>query len=109
MIGQSENNMIVTRTDMNHAAEIFSVDLTSGAMTQLTFTNKKTYDGISIGKIEQRWVTTTDKKKMLTWVIYPPGFDSTKKYPTLLYCQGPLLYCRFQHTDKIVQYGCFFR
>ena len=57
-------------------------------MTQLTFTNKKTYDGISIGKIEQRWVTTTDKKKMLTWVIYPPGFDSTKKYPALLYCQG---------------------
>lgn len=88
MVGQSGNNMIVTRTDMNHAAEIFSVDLSSGAMTQLTFTNKKAYDGISIGKIEQRWITTTDKKKMLTWVIYPPGFDSTKKYPALLYCQG---------------------
>jgi dipeptidyl aminopeptidase/acylaminoacyl peptidase len=25
---------------------------------------------------------------MLVWVIYPPDFDATKKYPTLLYCQG---------------------
>jgi dipeptidyl aminopeptidase/acylaminoacyl peptidase len=33
-------------------------------------------------------VTTTDGKEMLTWVIYPPDFDASKKYPTLLYCQG---------------------
>jgi dipeptidyl aminopeptidase/acylaminoacyl peptidase len=25
---------------------------------------------------------------MLVWVVYPPNFDKTKKYPTLLYCQG---------------------
>ena len=25
---------------------------------------------------------------MLVWVIYPPNFDASKKYPTLLYCQG---------------------
>ncbi|MBK7851252.1 MAG: hypothetical protein IPJ66_08950 [Bacteroidetes bacterium] len=32
---------------------------------------------------------STDGKEILTWVIYPPDFDpSKKKYPTLLYCQG---------------------
>jgi dipeptidyl aminopeptidase/acylaminoacyl peptidase len=41
-----------------------------------------------MGKVEKRWITTTDNKKMLTWVIYPPNFDPEKKYPTLLYCQG---------------------
>jgi dipeptidyl aminopeptidase/acylaminoacyl peptidase len=25
---------------------------------------------------------------MLTWVIYPPNFDPSKKYPTILYCKG---------------------
>lgn len=25
---------------------------------------------------------------MLVWMVFPPGFDATKKYPTLLYCQG---------------------
>lgn len=88
MIGESGNDMIVTRTDMNHAAEIYKVDLKNGEFTQLTFTNKAAYDKIQMGKIEKRWVKTTDNKKELVWVIYPPGFDSTKKYPTLLYCQG---------------------
>ena len=41
-----------------------------------------------MGQVEERWVTTTDNKKMLVWVIYPPDFDKNKKYPALLYCQG---------------------
>ena len=88
MIGESGNDMVVTRTDMNHAAEVYKVNLKNGEFTQLTFTNKAAYDKIKMGKIEKRWVKTTDNKKELVWVIYPPDFDSTKKYPTLLYCQG---------------------
>jgi dipeptidyl aminopeptidase/acylaminoacyl peptidase len=41
-----------------------------------------------MGKVEKRMVKTTDNKDMLVWVIYPPNFDPSKKYPTLLYCQG---------------------
>ena len=70
------------------ASEIFDFNLKSGAMTQLTNVNKAIYDNIKMGKVEKRWVATTDGKKMLTWVILPPDFDATKKYPTLLYCQG---------------------
>ncbi len=88
MLGESGKDMIVTRTDMNHAGEVFSVDMKTGAYSQLTFTNKKAYDAIHTGNIEKRWVNTTDGKKELVWVIYPPGFDPSKKYPTLLYCQG---------------------
>jgi dipeptidyl aminopeptidase/acylaminoacyl peptidase len=88
MLGETGNDMVVTRTDMNHAAEVYKVDLKMGTPTQLTFTNKKAYDAIHMGNIEKRWVTTTDNKKELVWVIYPPDFDATKKYPTLLYCQG---------------------
>ncbi len=88
IVGQAGNTMIVERTDMNHAAEIYSVDLISGTMKQLTHVNDTVYSTIGLSKIEKRYVTTTDGKQMLTWVIYPPGFDANKKYPTLLYCQG---------------------
>ena len=57
-------------------------------MTQLTHMNDAIYAGIKLSKVEKRMVITTDGKEMLTWVIYPPGFDPAKKYPTLLYCQG---------------------
>jgi dipeptidyl aminopeptidase/acylaminoacyl peptidase len=88
IIGQNGDKLIVSRTDMNHAAELYSVDITSGNMTQLTYVNTAINNSIAQCKTERRWVTTTDNKKMLVWVIYPPDFDATKKYPTLLYCQG---------------------
>ncbi len=88
LIGQSDSKMAVTRTDMNHASEIYSVNLLNGTMTQLSHVNDEVYKNIKFSNIEKRWVPTTDGKKMLTWVIYPPDFDPTKKYPTLLYCQG---------------------
>ncbi|GHU79507.1 peptidase S9 [Bacteroidia bacterium] len=43
---------------------------------------------ITMGKVEPRWIKTTDNKDMLTWVIYPPDFDPNKKYPAILFCEG---------------------
>ena len=75
---------------MSMPSEIYRIDKVNNAYTekQITFTNKPIYDTIKIGKVEERWITTTDKKKMLVWVIFPPNFDKTKKYPALLYCEG---------------------
>lgn len=89
LVGQpNAASMIITRTDMNHAAELYSVNLSNGQMTQLTHVNDAVYNNLKLSKVEKRMIATTDGKQMLTWVIYPPDFDPAKKYPTLLYCQG---------------------
>ncbi|MGZ9734540.1 alpha/beta fold hydrolase [Flavobacterium sp. GNP002] len=88
LVGFSGDNIIVTRTDMNHAAEIFSYNLKKNTWKQLSNVNTATYNSLALSKTERRYVTTTDGKKMLVWVVLPPNFDATKKYPTLLYCQG---------------------
>ncbi|WP_412476832.1 S9 family peptidase [Flavobacterium sp. TBRC 19031] len=88
LVGFSGDNIIVTRTDMNHAAEIYSYNFKKKTWLQLTKTNDETYAKLALPKYERRYVTTTDGKKMLVWVILPPNFDASKKYPTLLYCQG---------------------
>ena len=58
------------------------------AITQLTQENKHILDQLAKPTVQQRWVKTTDGKEMLTWIILPPNFDETKKYPTLLFCEG---------------------
>jgi len=80
--------LIATRMSMSSPVEIYSVDPVSGKDTQITTTNKEILDKLAFAKIDQRWIKTTDNKEMHTWIIYPPHFDSTKKYPTLLYCEG---------------------
>lgn len=88
IVGWNKKNLLVMRGDMNHASEVYSVDIKSGEMTQVTHENDDLYNAVGLSKIDKRIVKTTDGKDMVTWVIYPPDFDSTKQYPTLLYCQG---------------------
>ena len=88
LVGFADTKIIVTRTDMNHASELFSYDLISKIGVQLSKVNDMAYSKLSLSTIEKRYVTTTDGKKMLVWVALPPNFDKTKKYPTLLFCQG---------------------
>lgn len=80
--------LIGGRQDMNHPTDIFKVAIKKGDQTQLTFQNDDIYGDLKTSKIEKRWVETTDGKKELVWVIFPPDFDPSKKYPALLYCQG---------------------
>lgn len=87
------DKLIAKRHSMSMADEIYAVNTSrNGAdfsdVRQLTFENKHIYDQLDMGKVESRWMTTTDGKQMLTWVIYPPRFDPNKKYPTLLFCEG---------------------
>lgn len=85
---QNKNQLLVSRNDINHNPDLFSVDVKSGTMTQVTEVNKANYAKLTPGKSELKMVKTTDGKEMGVWFHYPPDFDPNKKYPTLLYCQG---------------------
>ena len=80
--------LIATKVSMSKPAEIYNVNPLTGEAKEISFVNKNILDQLEMGKVEKRWITTTDNKQMLVWVIYPPHFDASKKYPALLYCQG---------------------
>lgn len=54
----------------------------------LTDINGDIFAQLTMPTVEAKKVPTTDGKEMLTWVIYPPKFDASQKYPAILYCQG---------------------
>lgn len=80
--------LIGERMSMSSPVEIFRVNKSDGTQVQLTQVNAPVLESTEMGRVDQRWVETTDGKQMLVWVIYPPGFDPDKKYPALLYCGG---------------------
>jgi dipeptidyl aminopeptidase/acylaminoacyl peptidase len=82
------DRLIATRVDMTKPQEIYSVDPATGEAAELSFENQHLLEQLTMPSVEKRWITTTDNKEMLTWVIYPPNFDASKKYPTLLFCEG---------------------
>ncbi|MGL4292318.1 MAG: prolyl oligopeptidase family serine peptidase [Bacteroidales bacterium] len=84
----ANDNLIVMRHSMSAPNEIYSVETSTKIVTQLTSENNHILDQLKLGKVEKRWIKTTDGKEMLTWVMLPSDFDPNKKYPALLYCQG---------------------
>lgn len=88
IVAQNGDELIVAREDISRASEIYKLHIKTGALTQLTHVNDEAYQQIAPVKTERRWITTSDQQKMMEWIVYPPNFDPSKKYPTLLYCQG---------------------
>ena len=84
--------LLVTRHSMSSPDDLYVVTPSKkekkSEVTQLTFENKHILDQLQMGEVRERWVATTDGKQEQVWVILPPHFDETKKYPTLLYCEG---------------------
>lgn len=82
------DKIVASIMSMKMASELYTIDIESGNINKLTNINKNIYDKVKMGECREHWVKTVDGKEMQVWFIYPPNFDSTKKYPTLLYCQG---------------------
>ena len=86
-------NIIAERHSYTESADLYLIKpaLKEGdktAIVQITNENKHIFDQLAKPKVTQRWVKTTDGNQMLYWVILPPHFDESKKYPTLLFCEG---------------------
>ena len=55
---------------------------------QITDENGHILNQLAPHETEARYVKTVDGKDMLTWVLYPPQFDTSKEYPSILICLG---------------------
>ena len=83
-----DDHLVITRNSMNSAREIYRFDISKKHMEALTHVNDAMFAALDLPTVKKRMVTTKDNQQMLVWVIYPPNFDESKKYPTLLYLQG---------------------
>ena len=88
-VSTPDGSVYCTRMQMERPNEIVRLAANKpGGGVALTDANGPIYSKLSLPTTEARWFEATDGEKIHSWVIYPPGFDKSKKYPMLLYCQG---------------------
>ena len=92
---QMANNgqqILATRQSLSAPTDIYmvtpAVKKVPTKIEQISFENKHILDQLTFGKMQQRWVKTTDGKEMLVWIMLPANYEEGKKYPTLLFCEG---------------------
>lgn len=67
---------------------IVTGDVSDGKLNQLTHLNADVLADVKIGNLEEIWYDSSDDTKVQGWVMTPPDFDPSKKYPMLLYIHG---------------------
>ena len=85
-----DGKLYADQVSMQYPSEIYVYNLTDdkGEGKKLSAINDEVLSQVCMGKVEEHWIKTVDGQDMLTWLIYPYNYDSTKTYPALLYCEG---------------------
>ena len=89
--GGEATTLLMERHDYFHPADLYLVTALGDSIAEvsrLTHENDHILSQLAPGSSEPRWCKTTDNQDLLYWVIKPPHFDPSKKYPTLLFCEG---------------------
>ena len=57
-------------------------------IARLTNVNSDVLEGIKLGSVEQIWYASTSGTRVEGWIVKPPGFDRSKKYPLIMEIHG---------------------
>jgi dipeptidyl aminopeptidase/acylaminoacyl peptidase len=81
--------VVGTRTTPTDPGNIVRFDLkTPNAMTSLTAVNQDLLTGKRLATTEEIWYTSVDGWRIQGWIVKPPDFDPSKKYPMMLEIHG---------------------
>jgi dipeptidyl aminopeptidase/acylaminoacyl peptidase len=78
-----------TETDSDHPQDVVKYSLKGpSAVTKLTNVNDDLLAGKQLARTEEIWYTSTNNTKVQGWIVKPPSFDPSKKYPLILEIHG---------------------
>ena len=78
-----------TLSDYHSPGDIVSFPLGDpGNIIRLTDVNDDVLAGVTLGEVEEIWYKSVEDFDIQGWIIKPPDFDPTKKYPLILAIHG---------------------
>ena len=87
-VSSDGKSLVFSKRSYNRETELYTISIATSQQKQLTDVNGDIFKNIKPVKAEERWIATADGKQMHCWIVYPPDFDRSKKYPMITYCQG---------------------
>jgi len=62
--------------------------VSSATPKKLTTFNEELFGQLTMNEPEEIWYSSFDGRKIQGWILKPPGFDASKKYPLILQIHG---------------------
>jgi len=78
-----------TISDAHEPGDIYRFNLTHPeAVTRLTDVHSDVLGHVTLGEVEEIWYDSTDDFQIQGWIVKPPDFDPSRKYPMMLVIHG---------------------
>jgi dipeptidyl aminopeptidase/acylaminoacyl peptidase len=77
------------RSDPDEPADVVRYSLrTPTQFTRLTSVNDDVLGSIRLGQVEEVWYSSTAGTRVQGWIVKPPGFDPSRRYPLIMEIHG---------------------
>lgn len=84
---EAKNKLVYTLGGTDHPADLAVWN--GGETTRITNVNKDLFADKQLGNVKEIWWKSSyDNRDIQGWIVTPPNFDSTKKYPLILEIHG---------------------
>ena len=80
--------LVATPTRIGDLFTISSIDGGAAAPKRITDANGTLFAGLDLPEPQEFWFPSFDGRQIEGWVITPPGFDPSRKYPLILQIHG---------------------
>ena len=80
---------VAVASSAHNPSNVVKVSLSGrGAPTPLTDLNSDLLTNKTLGEVEEIWFEAEDGNRAHGWIVKPPGFDASKKYPLIMEIHG---------------------
>ncbi|MFC1849345.1 S9 family peptidase, partial [candidate division CSSED10-310 bacterium] len=85
---QQQSKLAYYYGDLSDPGQLFVKDLHADKTRKLTHLNESLIRNRDLGEIEEIWFPGPAENNLHGWILKPPGFDPTRKYPSILEIHG---------------------
>ncbi|MET0620578.1 MAG: S9 family peptidase [Thermoanaerobaculia bacterium] len=80
--------VVYSTSSLSRAPELWSLGFDGQPAAPLTKVNDAIFADLAPGEVSERFTTASDGAKLQAWVVKPPFFDPSKKYPAVFFIHG---------------------
>jgi len=87
-VAPDQRTLVVARQSVASPVDLFALDARGRRLRQLTHVNDQILQQLALQPVEPFWFEGANAAKVQGFIVKPPGFDPTRKYPVLFLIHG---------------------
>jgi dipeptidyl aminopeptidase/acylaminoacyl peptidase len=87
-VSRDGRRLLFSSSSLSRAPEIWSVGADGRGAAPVTRVNDALWKDVEMGEVSERMTKSADGRNLQAWLVKPPGFDPSKKYPAVFLIHG---------------------